>query len=228
MSNSFRGVKKSQEADILFCVSGVRAERRWQKKRYSLIVTQLPPECKWQDLKDSLRYDRKMRARPGWTDVMIQMSSGTAVRQGIFKIKSFEEANRVYCRFIRITRQSTDTMIDCLSQGLRDGTRLQVHQWDISKYPPSLLNCNCSTVFGTSGHSSQLSTMGSQIANQLSQQFVQIAPVQTATDQVIGGWDPQSTPTIVIAGAENGKVEDPASVHPAHSRYVQQDFRPIH
>ena len=49
--------------------------------------------------------------------------------------------------------------------------------------------------------------MGSQIANQISQQFVQIAPVQTFADPMIGIWDPQTTPTIIIAGVENGKAE---------------------
>ena len=62
-----------------------------------MTFTKLPPDVRWQDLKDSLRHDRNIRARPGWTDVVIQMSSGKAVRQGVFKIKDVEEANRVYC-----------------------------------------------------------------------------------------------------------------------------------
>lgn len=118
-------------------------------------------------------------------------------------------------------------IIDCLSQGLRDGTPLQVHQWDISRYPPELRDCNCPAIFGTSEHSPQLSTMGSQIANQISQQVIQLAPVQTVANPVVGIWDPQNTPLVIIAGSEDGKAGSPASVRLTYPDCMQQDSIPI-
>ena len=102
-----------------------------------------------------------------------------------------------------------------------------MHQWDISKYPPELRECNCPAIFGTSKHSPQLSAMGSQIANQITQQVIRFTPVQTVANPVVGIWDHQNNPLAIVAGSEDGKAGSSASVRLTYPDCMQQDSIPI-
>ena len=69
--------------------------------------------------------------------------------------------------------------------------------------------------------------MGSQIVNQISQRIIRLAPVQTVANPVVGIWDPQNTPMVIVAGSEDGKAGSSASARLAYPDCMQQDSIPL-
>lgn len=58
----------------------------------------------------------------------------------------------------------TGSRLESLTEQGHNGRQLLVHHWDISRTPPPLLECNCSAVYGTRGHSHSRSNLSSQVA----------------------------------------------------------------
>lgn len=112
--------------------------------------------------------------------MVITSTSGLTGVHGTFKLRTSDEADRVFRKLFRASSRRSRGVVPpywnpiltktplhagCLSPGLSNGKPLLVHQWDVSEYPSKLINCNCPEFFGTSGHSADLASMGKQISD---------------------------------------------------------------
>ncbi|KAF2399647.1 hypothetical protein EJ06DRAFT_61053 [Trichodelitschia bisporula] len=97
----------------------------------------------WTKFKDFIRA-MLPRNQPGWTDTGPQSLPPYNCYYAIFSVKTIEDAHHAY----RGLTSYSD-----------NGHRLLVHRFDVSHSQAQLLECNCSSFYGLTGHSTQSHAM---------------------------------------------------------------------